>query len=272
MAKHTPHLTLSIRNALQKIQRLQCELDELLLGDYEYVIDTDTFLGEYKYQRERFSSYLKLDDAKQNEYCRKRLCLREQYYQTALLFEQSDSIPLALNFHYKAIQEGRLNALFNVRKKSNVASDKIPDDPFYQGMFYLLGMGHTPDYQLAKDNLTKVKEKNKPFAQFLLGLMYYYGLGMKKDHAMAKHYFTKAKSEKTPIIYQYLALCDLEKAHYAKASRHLKPALKHGLPMAQTITGLLYEKGYGTFFHHKEKAGNLFRLSAYQRQYAITHF
>ncbi len=260
------NLNTDIRFSLVKIYHLEKTLTELLTGDYIYVLDKNDAIERYKLEREHYSSYLKLGKKEQIHYCHTRLALSEQYYKTASLYEQKNAMAFAIKYHLKAILEGRLDALFDI-PSSDEAPKSTADNPFETGMRYLLGLQYPRNYQKAYEYFSGVEESQKTYAQFLLGLMCYYGLGTPRDCSKAKEFFSSIKTSNLPVAMQYLGLCELEEAKYAKAKSHLKPAVKKGLPLAQRATGLLYRDGHGMLFSHPCKAKKLLRLWQEQEMY-----
>lgn len=258
-------LNTAIRAAIVNIYHLEQTLANLLIGDYIYVLDKNDALERYKLEREHYSSYLKLKKEEQIHYCRTRLALSKQYYKIARLYEQKPDIKNAVKYHLKAIKEGCLNAIFDL--PSDEVAESTADTPFETGMRYLLGLQYPRNYQKAYEYFSEVEESQKKYAQFLLGLMCYYGLGTPRDCSKAKEFFSSIQASNLPIAMQYLGLCELEEAKYAKAKSHLKPAVKKGLPLAQKATGLLYRDGHGMLFSHPGKAKKLLRLWQEQETY-----
>lgn len=262
------HLKKLIQYAKQRIQSLQTRLELTLLGEYIYVIDEEDPIYAYKLEREHFSNYTKLPFDKKQEYAETHAQITQEYYKLACLYQKARNYSNAINYHFNAIQRGRIEIIFTAEKTYISRGEKpLFENKLSQALAYLLGIGCRKNYSKAFSLLMGSIEEHPKECNLLLGIMTYYGLGRKPDHGVAKHYFYAAYKAGCALGSQYLGLCEMENAQLWRARAHMKRAVRACLPQAQIAMGLMQQQHYGMFFKWPGKADENLYLANIQRPY-----
>lgn len=241
-------------------------LNDLLKGEYVYVLDTQ--LEQFIKQRETFEHYLKLPFDKQERYCHILTLYRQSLYQIACLYEEAGCVNDAIEYHLKAILQGRINRLFTSGPNQTDTPLPLPKDKLLSGLAALLGVGQPQNIDAAVDQFNNcIKNHNRPYhAHLFLGLIYFYGLNGSYDLSKARTHFMQAREGDIALVKQYMGICQIEQRNFHCGKKNLRAAAKKGLPLAQTTLAMMYEQGYGMFSQHSEKSRQLSSLAQLQRQ------
>ncbi|WP_367606140.1 hypothetical protein [Legionella sp. W05-934-2] len=246
------------------LELLERTLQSMLKGDAIYVYNPNSF--QYEVQREIFKSYLELPFEQQQRYCQVRALYSEGLHYIATLCEHVGDIDSALEYHLHAILHGHINRLFTSYPHPEEEKPLSFSNDLLEGLSLLLGVGQPKQLDLAIEKLNACTTQ-KPFshlAHLFLGMIDFYGLTGQCDIAQAANHFDKASQSDIALAKQYHGICQLEQGEYYSGKSSIHSAVEAGLPLAQTMMGMMYEQGYGMFFQYPHKAQKMLKLAEIQ--------
>ncbi|TPW14368.1 MAG: hypothetical protein FD130_1382 [Halothiobacillaceae bacterium] len=133
--------------------------------------------------------------------------------------------------------------------KNQLPPEQLPIVNNRIGVFYLQGLGVTPDYQAAKKWFELSAKEGYMGGQYNLGLLYQGGLGVKADDATAVEWYLKAAQQGHALAQNNLGVIYQKgingKQNNAEAIKWYRKSAEQGVSGAQTNLGVMYYLGVG---------------------------